>query len=284
VSEFLRLPLGFFRAHKTLKLRFTQSNRGLGTRNLFFNFVQTIFHLLALDRVQPLRPGLDGKRTGGNLVAIRNRRQCGRRNRVLRKAPVRVSVLHWPFGVGLGLRTQNRETRTRWQLATGNCVLLSPEIVFVISRIDFHFAFANLEHPRGQLVDEIAVVGNENYRAGVLHQGFEQDVFGAQVEVVGGLIEQQEVGGVQQHFEQRVAIALSAGEDADALKDIVAREKKTAEQAAQLGLRGGGREFAEVVEDASFRIEFFILVLREIVGLDVVAELVFAGGERLMIG
>src|SRR5260370_35728189 len=102
--------------------------------------------------------------------------------------------------------------------------------------------------------------------------------------MVGGLIEQQKVGGVPQHFEQRLAIALASGEDADALKNIVAREKKTTEQAAQLGLRGRCREFSKVVEDASFRIEFFVLILREIVGLDVVAQLVFAGGERLLTG
>src|SRR5260370_3145488 len=102
--------------------------------------------------------------------------------------------------------------------------------------------------------------------------------------MVGGLIEQQKVGGVPQHFEQRLAIALASGEDADALKNVVARKKETAEQAAQLGLRGGCREFSKVVEDASFRIEFFVLILREIVGLDVVAQLVFAGGERLLAG
>src|ERR1700674_239196 len=102
--------------------------------------------------------------------------------------------------------------------------------------------------------------------------------------MVGGLIEQQEVSRVQQHFQQRVAIALASGEDADALKHIVARKKKTAEQAAQLGLRGGGREFAKVVEDASFRIELFVLFLREVVGLDVVAQLVFAGAQGLLTG
>ncbi len=90
-------------------------------------------------------------------------------------------------------------------------------------------------------------MGNEDYRAGVLHQGFEQDVLGAQVEMVGGLIEQQKVGGVQQHFQQRVAIALASGEDANALKHIVSREKETAEQTAQLSLRRSSREFAEVV-------------------------------------
>jgi hypothetical protein len=161
--------------------------------------------------------------------------------------------------------------------------LLAPEIVFVISRIDFYFAVADFEHARGQLVDEIAVVRNEDDRARVLHQRFEQDIFGAQVEVVGGLVEQQEVGGMQQHFQQRVAIALASGEHADALEDIVSRKKKTAEQAAQLGLRRGGRKFAEIVENARFRIEFLVLVLREVVEMNFVAELVFAGTQLLLL-
>src|SRR5208282_1102557 len=122
-GKLLRLSLRFFGAHKTLKLGFTESNRGLRADNLLFDFVQAVFHLLAPDRVQPLRLGLDGERTSSNFVAIRNSRQC-RRNRVLRKAPVRTSALDWPFGLGFGLRTENRKLRTRWQLATGNCVLL----------------------------------------------------------------------------------------------------------------------------------------------------------------
>src|ERR1017187_2118508 len=55
--QFVRLSLGFFCARKTLKLRFTKGNRGFGAGNLFFYFVQTVFHLLALDRVQSLAFG-----------------------------------------------------------------------------------------------------------------------------------------------------------------------------------------------------------------------------------
>ena len=94
--------------------------------------------------------------------------------------------------------------------------LFSPEIVFIIPGIEFDFAFADFEDAGGELVDEVAVVGDEDHCAGVLHQGFEQDVFGAQVEVVGRLVEQQEIRGMQQHAQQRVAVALAAGEHADA--------------------------------------------------------------------
>ena len=42
-----------------------------------------------------------------------------------------------------------------------------------------------------------------------------------------------------------------------------------------------GATLAEIVEDARVGIEFLVLVLREIIGLDVVAQLVFARGHRL---
>ena len=41
---------------------------------------------------------------------------------------------------------------------------------------------------------------------------------------------------------QRVAVALAAGEHADALENVVCREQETAEQAAQFGLGGARRE------------------------------------------
>src|SRR5580700_3481955 len=119
-------------------------------------------------------------------------------------------------------------------------MLLPPEIVFVVSRIDFYLPVSDFKDSRSELVDEIAVVRNKHHRAGVFHQGFEQDVFGAQVKMVGGLIEQQKVGWMQQHFEKSVAIALASGEYADAFEDIVSGKKKTAEQATQLRLRGRG--------------------------------------------
>ena len=45
-----------------------------------------------------------------------------------------------------------------------------------------------------------------------------------------------------------------------------------------------GRELAEVVEHARVGIEFLVLILREVIGVHVVAEAVFARGERLGAG
>ena len=79
-----------------------------------------------------------------------------------------------------------------------------------------HRAIGNFDHARGQFVDEVAVVRNEHHRAVEFLQRGEQHIFGAHIEVVGGLVEQQEIPGHHQHARQRVAIPLAAREDADA--------------------------------------------------------------------
>ena len=84
---------------------------------------------------------------------------------------------------------------------------------------------------------------------------------------------------------QRVAIALSAGEHADALENFICRKQKTTEQAAQLGLaRAAERQSARSSSMRAFGIEFFVLILREVIGLDVVAERIFARRQRLAPG
>src|SRR5258708_31277773 len=98
--------------------------------------------------------------------------------------------------------------------------LLAPQIVFVVAGIDFNLSFANFEDARRQLVDEVAVMGNEHYRAGVLHEGIEQHIFGAELEVVSGFVEQQEVRRMQEQAQPRVAAAPPAGAPSDFLEDI----------------------------------------------------------------
>src|SRR4029077_12983499 len=106
-------------------------------------------------------------------------------------------------------------------------------------------------------------------------------VFCPHVEMVGRFVKKKEIRRVQQHAEQGVAIALTTGEHADALEHVIGREQKAAQQTSQLGLRGARRNVAEIVEDARIRIEFLVLVLREIIRLNVVAQLVFALSQGL---
>jgi len=66
-------------------------------------------------------------------------------------------------------------------------------VVLIIAGKDFHTALTNLKDASGQLVNEVGVVGNEDDRASKFLQRIQQDVLSAKVEMVCGLVEQQEV-------------------------------------------------------------------------------------------
>src|SRR4051794_7529964 len=75
------------------------------------------------------------------------------------------------------------------RVSTGDCgsrrVFLSPEVIFIVAGEDLDCAVGDLEDARCQLVNEVAVVRDEYDGAAELLQGFEQNVLGAKVEVVG---------------------------------------------------------------------------------------------------
>src|SRR5207302_4966840 len=136
----------------------------------------------------------------------------------------------------------------------------------------------------GQSVDEISVVRYEDNGSCVIHERIQQHVVCAQIEVVRGFVEEQKVRRMQQQTKQGIAPALSAREHPDLLKDIVFGEKETAKQAAQLSLGRARRKLAQIVDHASVRIEFLVLVLREIVRLYVVPEAELTVGQRFRAG
>src|SRR5271155_5307674 len=89
---------------------------------------------------------------------------------------------------------------------------------------------------------------------------------------------------MQQHAQQRIAIALAAGEYADALENILAGKQEATQQAAKLSFAGLRRNPAQVIQNARILVELLVLILGEIVGLNVVAQLVFSLGEVFFVG
>ena len=69
-----------------------------------------------------------------------------------------------------------------------------------------------LEDPAGDVVEEVAIVGDGDDRALVLGEVALEPVDGLGVEMVRRLVEQQQVGGAQQQPAERDAAALAAGE------------------------------------------------------------------------
>ena len=76
-------------------------------------------------------------------------------------------------------------------------------------------AAVELEDPLGHVVQEVPVVGDRDDGAGVLGQVLLQPLHALRVEVVGRLVEQQQVGLLQQQLAQRDPAALTAGELGD---------------------------------------------------------------------
>src|SRR5205807_5928537 len=134
---------------------------------------------------------------------------------------------------------------------------------------------------RGQLVDEVAIVRNQYYRPRICCQRIEQDVLGSHVEVVGWLVEQQEIGGMKQQSQQRIPPTFTAREHADSFEYVVGLKQKASQQTAQLGLGRARRKLSQIIENASIRIQFLVLVLCEIVRFHVVPAFIFAGTKGL---
>ena len=114
----------------------------------------------------------------------------------------------------------------------GLALLLPVEEVLVAARVERRLAAADLDHLARELVDEVAVVRDEDQRAAVGRQRLEQDLLRVEVEVVRRLVEQQHVRGLEQHLREREPVALAAREHGDLLVDVVAREQEPAEEGA----------------------------------------------------
>ena len=81
----------------------------------------------------------------------------------------------------------------------------------------------------GDLVDELAVVADDDEGAGELFEGLLEGLNGFHVEVTRRLVEDEGVGFGQHHHREAAADALTTREDADGLLDVVATKQHTAE-------------------------------------------------------
>ena len=88
-------------------------------------------------------------------------------------------------------------------------------------RVDAGFA-AELEHAAAEAAQERAIVRHEDHRPLERLQRIDQHFLGRQIEVVGRLVEDQEVRRIEQHPRHRQARFLAARQRADLLVDVVA--------------------------------------------------------------
>ena len=67
--------------------------------------------------------------------------------------------------------------------------VFAPEVIGIVAGEDADFTIGNFEDSRSQVFDEVAIVRNEDDGTGEFFESFEEDVFGADIKVVGGFVE-----------------------------------------------------------------------------------------------
>ena len=111
-----------------------------------------------------------------------------------------------------------------------------------------------------------AVVRDQHQAALVSGEGARQRVTHLEIEVIGGLVQQQQVRSSADDHRQRQARALAAGEGADRRVRHRAAEVEVAEVAAQLEFACRGFEVREVLQRGFVGPQLLELVLGEIAG------------------
>ena len=76
-------------------------------------------------------------------------------------------------------------------------------------------------------IEHVAVVGDEHQRAAIFQQAFFQDLEGWDVEIVGGLVEQEHVGRLQHQPGNQDAGTFASGEVRHRLVELVPAEQKS---------------------------------------------------------
>ena len=116
--------------------------------------------------------------------------------------------------MAIGNRRLRRDQRERAFSAGGaRCragEALAVLVILVVTGVNVDVAVLDLKDARGRAVDKVAVVRDKQHRALEVFHRVEQHVFRAHIQVVGRLVEQQEVRRAYQDFRQRVAVALAA--------------------------------------------------------------------------
>ena len=175
------------------------------------------------------------------------------------------------FGVfaALGLRGCGR---------CGGGVFLRQTPLAVVVQITIEWiqtAFVYQQELVGGGFEQAAVVRHHNQRALKALQGHGEGVAHVQIEVVGRLVEQQQVGLLPHHHRQCESGFFAAGKGFDFLQRHVADKIEAAEEIADVLLFHFGRQLLDVPQRALVGAQSVELVLGEI------ADVEFVGADNL---
>src|SRR5258707_10974349 len=116
----------------------------------------------------------------------------------------------------------------------------------------------------GDFVDQVVVVGHQQHRALIALKRDVQSVDGFEIEVVGGFIENQDVGFLQHQLAEHHARCFASGKHVGLLIGFVPLEQHLSQQAANVFVMDGGVPLPEPFEDSLALLDQAAMVLREI--------------------
>ena len=149
----------------------------------------------------------------------------------------------------------------------------------VIAGVALELALGQPDDPGGQAVEQVTVVADDDDRPAEAEQVLFQPLDGGQVQVIGRLVEQQQVGLADEQLGQRQPGALPAGQGGDRLLPCLAVQPDAQQRRLQLMPPGVSAGQLEVVLDVLVSVERLVQCFAGLVGhlmLDV-AQLV---GQR----
>ena len=100
------------------------------------------------------------------------------------------------------------------------------KVVVVIAVVDPHPAVIDLKDPVDEAAEKVPVMADQDDRAVELLQGRKQDLAGQDVQVVGRLVEYQQIEGLGQQFGQDDPAFFAAGQIGDPFVDIVSLKEE----------------------------------------------------------
>ena len=131
----------------------------------------------------------------------------------------------------------------------GAALFLLRDVLLVVAVVDVHALVPELDGLVDGDVEEVAVVRDEDEGVGVVVEVVLEPVAGFEVEVVGGLVQKQEAGFLQEQLGERDAHLPAAGELFGLALPVFLGEAEAAEDGADLGVERVDVVDVEVVGD-----------------------------------
>ena len=116
-------------------------------------------------------------------------------------------------------------------------------------------------------------------RPGIISQDFLQNFLGGQVKMVGGLVQQEQIGIRKRQFCQRQPSSLAAAERRDAVKDLFALKTITSQIVTHLSRQKVGHDSVDLLDQVAAGVKVFVR-LGKIAHLKAGAQLNFAAKRR----